>query len=180
MKFVLSALLLLTCGAVATKAQSCLTQDDVRQMLARIESPSQTTPDQKLREELLKIAIKQRELLMDVVDKDQAKESDRKKLQKLYADHSEKLCQIHKTRGWHTDAIVGPEGVFATFYILKNAGTFELQRDLLPVILAVVKKDPSQKPEFAALMDRLRVSAGMKQVFGTEAVTRNGFLVLYP
>ncbi len=180
MKFVLSALLLLTCGAVATKAQSCLTQDDVRQMLARIESPSQTTPDQKLREELLKIAIKQRELLMEVVDKDQAKESDRKKLQKLYADHSDKLCQIFKTRGWPTDALVGPEGVLAAFYILKNAGTFELQRDLLPVILAVVKKDPSQKPEFAALMDRLRVSAGMKQVFGTEAVTRNGFLVLYP
>jgi len=99
MKFVLSALLLLTCGAVATKAQSCLTQDDVRQMLARIESPSQTTPDQKLRDELLKIAIKQRELLMEVVDKDQAKESDRKKLQKLYADHSDKLCQIFKTRG---------------------------------------------------------------------------------
>jgi len=180
MKFVLSALLLLTCGAVATKAQSCLTQDDVRQMLARIESPSQTTPDQKLREKLLKIAIKQRELLMEVVDKDQAKESDRKKLQKLYADHSEKLCQIFKTRGWPTDAIVDPEGVFAAFYILKNAGTFELQRDLLPVILAVVKKDPSQKPEFAALIDRLRVSAGMKQVFGTEAVSRNGFLVLYP
>lgn len=180
MKFVLSALLLLACCSVATKAQSCLTQDDVKQMLARIESPSETTPDQKLREELLKIAIKQRDLLLEVVDKDQPKESDRKKLQKLYADHREKLCQILKTRGWPTEAIVGPEGVLAVFYILKNAGSFELQRDLLPVILAAVKKDPAQKPEFAGLMDRLRVSAGKKQLFGTQAVTKGGFIVLYP
>ena len=179
MKFVLLALLL-ACVSVATKAQSCLTQDDVRQMIARVASPSQTTPDKKLKEELLKIAIKQRELLMEVVEKDQAKESDRKKLNKVYTEHSDKLCQILKTHGWPTDAIVGREGVFATFYILKNAGTYELQRDLLPVIVAVIKNDPSQKPEFAALVDRLRVSAGMKQLFGTQAVTMNGFLVLYP
>jgi Ca-activated chloride channel homolog len=180
MKFVLSALLLLAYCSVHTEAQSCLTQDDVKQMLARVESPSETTPDKKLREELLKIAIKQRELLVEVVDKDQPKESDRKKLEKLYADHRDKLCQILKTRGWPTDAIVGPEGVLAAFYILKNAGSFELQRDLLPVILATVKKDPAQKPEYAGLIDRLRVSAGKKQLFGTQAVTRGGFIVLYP
>ena len=88
MKFVLLAVLLLVCCSVATKAQSCLTQDDVRQMLARLDSPSQTTPDKKLKEELLKIARKQREALMEVVDKDKAKESDRKKLAKLYTDNS--------------------------------------------------------------------------------------------
>jgi VWFA-related protein len=149
-------------------------------MLATINSPSQRTPDQKLKEELLKIATRQRELLIEVVDKDKAKESDRKKLNKLYADNSEKLCQIIKTRGWPTDDVVDPEGVFAAFYLLKNAGTFELQRDLLPVIVAFTKKAPSQKPELAALVDRLHVSVGRKQVFGTQVVTLNGFLVLYP
>ena len=39
MKSVLLALLLLACGSVTTKAQSCLAQEDVRQMLARVESP---------------------------------------------------------------------------------------------------------------------------------------------
>jgi VWFA-related protein len=180
MKFVLLAVLLLACGSIATKAQSCLTQDDVRQMIARVESPSQSNPDQKLKEELIKIATKQRELLLEVVDKDQPKESDRKKLRKLYEEHSNKLCQILKTNGWPTNATVDSGGVFAAFYILRNAGTFELQRDLLPVILAVIKKDPRQKPEFAALLDRLRVTAGMKQLFGTQAVTQGGFMVLYP
>ena len=180
MKFVLLAVLLLACCSITTTAQSCLTQDDIKQMLARVESPSQSNHDQKLKEELLKIATKQRELLLEVVDKDKPKESDRKKLHKLYEDHSNRLCQILKTNGWPTNATVDRDGVFAAFYILRNAGSFELQRDLLPVIVAVIKKDPSQKPEFAALFDRLRVTAGMKQLFGTQAVTSAGFMVLYP
>jgi len=180
MKFVLLAVFLLACGSVTMKAQPCLTQDDINQMLARIESASQTTPDPKLREELLKTAIKQRELLLEIVDKNQPKESDRKKLNKLYEEHSNKLCQILKTHGWPTSATVDRDGIAAAFYILTNAGTSELQRELLPVIVAVIKKDPRQKPEFAALVDSLRVSAGMKQLFGTQAVTKGGFLVLYP
>src|SRR5215510_12742242 len=180
MKSALLAVLLLACGSVTTTAQSCLTQDDVRQIIARVESPSQANPDKKLKEELLKIAIKQRELLLQAVDKDLAKESDRKKLHKVYEDNSNKLCQILKTNGWPTNATVDREGVFAAFYILRNAGTYELQRDLLPVIVAIIKKDPNQKPEFATLFDRLRVSAGMKQLFGTQAVSIGGFMVLYP
>jgi VWFA-related protein len=180
MRVVLLALLLLAYGSVATRAQSCLTQDDVRQMLARVDSPVAIKPDQKLKLELLKMANKQRELLLEVVEKDQAKQSDRNKLHKVYEEHTGKLCQILKTHGWPTTALVDREGVFAAFYILRNGGTYELQRDLLPVIVAIIKKDPTQKTEFAGLIDRLRVSAGMKQIFGTQAVSMGGFLVLYP
>lgn len=179
MKFVLLAGLLLACGSIPARAQSCVTQEEVRQMLARVES-SPATPNKKLKEELLKMAIKQRELLQQVVEKDQAKRSDQEKLHKVYEDHTVKLCQIMKTYGWPTTAVVDEEGVFAAFYILKNGATYELQRDLLPVIVAAIKKDPIQKREFAGLYDRLRVSAGLKQLFGTQAVSMGGFLVLYP
>jgi VWFA-related protein len=180
MKLVLLTVFLLAYAALSTKAQSCLTQDDVRQMLARIESPVLAKPDKKLKEELLKLVNKQRELLLQVVSNDQAKESDQEKLHKIYQDHTVKLSQILKTSGWPTTTLVDHEGVVAAFQILKNSGTFELQRDLLPVIVAAIKKDPSQKSEFAGLFDRLRVSAGMKQLFGTQAVSMGGFLVLYP
>ncbi|HEY0765548.1 MAG TPA: VWA domain-containing protein [Pyrinomonadaceae bacterium] len=180
MRFILLTLLLVACCSVATQAQSCLTQDDVRQMLARLESPPPATPDKKLIEELLKMGNRQRELLQEVVENDQGKKSDREKLHKLYREDTAKLCQLLKTNGWPTMASAGEQGVYATFQILKNAGTFELQRDLLPVIVAAIKKDPIQKREFAGLYDRLRVSAGMKQLFGTQAVSMGGFLVLYP
>lgn len=180
MRFVLLAALLLAYGVTATNAQSCLTQDDVRQMLARIETPPPPKPDKKLQQELLKMAEKQRELLLEVVDKDQAKQSDQNKLHKLYEKNTIKLCELIKTNGWPTTPLVDRQGVYSAFQVLKNGGTFELQRDLLPVIVAAIKKDPFQKPEFAGLFDRLRVSAGMKQLFGTQAVSSGGFLILYP
>ena len=180
MKFVFLTVFVLACMSVAAKAQSCLTQADVKQMLARVVAPAPASPNKKLKEELLKLANKQRELLMQVVSKDQTKESDRERLHKTYEQNTVKLCEILKTSGWPTTALVDREGVFAAFEILKGGGTYELQRDLLSVIVAVIKKDPSQKSDFAGLYDRLRVSAGMKQLFGTQAVSMGGFLVLYP
>ena len=179
MKSFLLTFLLLICASVSTKAQSCLTQDDVKQLLARTSAPPPAKVDKKLREELLKMENKQREMLLQVVDKDQTKESDKEKLHKLYETNAGKLCQILQTYGWPTTALVDRDGVFAAFQILKS-GSYELQRDLLPVIIAAINKDPAQKPEVAGVYDRLRVSAGLKQVFGTQAVISSGFLVLYP
>jgi VWFA-related protein len=185
MKSVLLAVVLLLFGAVAANGQSCLTKEDVKGLLARIESSApvdsaSSKTDKKIQTELLKLALRQRELLQEVVAKDQEKKSDRDKLHKLYEQSAEKLCDILKTSGWPTSATVGTPGIAAAFYILKNGGTHEMQRDLLPVIVAAIKKDPAQKPEFAGLFDRLRVSAGMKQLFGTQVVSLGGFLVLYP
>lgn len=178
MKLAVVTLLLLCCWSV--RAQSCLTDDDVKQMLSRVDASPAPAPNKKLKEELIKMATKQRELLLTVVDKDQTKQSDQEKLHKTYDDNIAKLCQLIKTNGWPTSAVVDQDGVFATFHILKNAGSYEFQRDLLPVIIAAIKKDPLQKREFAGLYDRLRVSAGMKQLFGTQAVSMGGFLVVYP
>lgn len=179
MKFVLITVLLLV-WPVATRAQSCVSQDDVKQMVARLESPILPVTNQKYREELLKMANKQRDLLLQVVEKDQTKQSDQNKLHKVYEEHTARLCQLIKTNGWPTTGTVDGDGVFAAFLLLKNGAHYELQRDLLPVILAAIKKDPLQKREFAGLYDRLRVSAGMKQLFGTQAASVGGFLVLYP
>jgi len=180
MKFVLVTLILLACCSIAIRAQSCLTEDDVKQMLARVDASPAPAPNKKLREELIKMADKQRELLLKVVEKDQKKQSDQEKLNKTYDNNVAKFCQSIKTNGWPTSAVVDQDGVLAAFHILKNAGSYEFQRDLLPVIVAAIKKDPLQKREFAGVYDRLRVSAGMKQLFGTQAVSMGGFLVLYP
>lgn len=180
MKCVLLAVLLIVCGSAATKAQSCVTPEDVKQMQARVETASQAKYEKKLNEQLLKMAEKHRELLQQIVAEDQKKKSDQDKLRQLNEKNTAKFCEILKTSGWPSTALVGQTGVLAAFHLLKNSAPYELQRDLLPVILAVIKKDPTQKPEFAGLFDRLRVSAGMKQYFGTQAVSIGGFLVLYP
>lgn len=200
MRFVLLALFVFIWVPVTTQAQSCLTPADIKQVLARIEAaPALTAPakpavspdpkaqatppptvNKKFQADLIKMALKQQELLQQIVKEDQTKKSDQEKLHELYETNTAKLCELLKTNGWPTTANVDRNGIAAAFYILKNGGTYELQRDLLPVVLAAIKKDPAQKPEFAGLYDRLRVSAGMKQIFGTQAVSMGGFLVLYP
>ena len=180
MKFVVLAVVLILCGSGATQAQSCLTAEDIKSLLARIESGPPAKFDKKLSEELVKTAQKQRELLQQVVAKDQTKQSDQEKLHKLYEKDTARFCEILKTSGWPTSELVQDTGVRAAYHILKNSSSYEMQRDLLPVILAIIKKDEKQKPEFAGLYDRLRVSAGMKQLFGTQAVSVGGFIVLYP
>ena len=112
MKFVLLAVILLFCCSAATRAQSCLTQDDIKQLLARVDTSPPATPNKKLTEELLKMAGKQRELLQQVVAKDQTKQSEQDKLHKLYDDDTVRLCKILKINGWPTTGMVGEEGVF--------------------------------------------------------------------
>ncbi len=161
-------------------AQSCVTKDEVNEMLARVASEQPASLNKKLKTELLKLAEKQQELLEEVIREGHKSESTKKQLLETNEKNNARLCQIIRTFGWPTNALVDRVGVLAAFHLLQNSATYELQQDLLPVIVAIVKKYPDQKPEFARLFDRLRVGAGMKQLFGTQAVSRDGFLVLYP
>jgi len=121
MKFVVFAVLLLACSAVVIKAQSCLTHEDVTRMLAQAASSTPPAPNQTLKEELLKMAFKQREALLQVVEKNQTKKSDQEKLHKIYEEHTARFCELIKTNGWPTTALVDEDGVLAAFHILKNA-----------------------------------------------------------
>ena len=91
MKPLLLAVFLLLSGS-GVQAQSCLTSEDVSRMLARVDSPPPAKPDKKLKEELLKLLKKERELLMEVVGKNQTKTSDSEKLHKAYEDHAVQAC----------------------------------------------------------------------------------------
>lgn len=166
--------------APSMNAQSCLTRDDISAMLARVDSAQQVKPNQKLEKQLLLLATRQQELLQEFVQEEKKQDSVKNRLHELNRKNTEKFCAILKEFGWPTTELVEREGVLAAFHLLKNSAPFEMQRDLLPMIVAAVKKDKEQRPEFAGLYDRLRVSVGMKQLFGTQAASINGFLVLYP
>src|SRR5689334_4618223 len=120
MRFVLLAVFVCICGSVTTRAQSCLTPDDIKKLTTGLASPTPATLNKKLQAELIKIAQKQHFLLQEIVSEDQKKNSDREKLHKLYEDGTAKLCDLIKANGWPTSASVGSDGVGATYYILKN------------------------------------------------------------
>jgi VWFA-related protein len=103
-----------------------------------------------------------------------------KRIRSSKEKNTDQLCAIFKEFGWPSASLVGQNGVDAAFYLLKNTASFELQRILLPVVIAATKKGEIERADFAGYLDRLRLSSGLKQLFGTEATIRNGFLVLYP
>jgi VWFA-related protein len=183
MKVFLKALIILTsilwCFPFAL-GQSCISRDEVKAMVSRLNTQTSVLPNKKLREELLKLRYKDEELLHAYMIGPQPDEKAKLRVEELRAKNGARLCQILKEVGWPTTKLVSPEGVTAAFYLLQNIPSYQVQIDLLPLIVAAVKKNELDKPHFAAFFDRMRMRVGQKQFFGTQASLVNGLLVLVP
>ena len=70
--------------------------------------------------------------------------------------------------------------LFAAIFAALAIPARSQHRVLMLGIGAAFKKGEIKKTAFAAYIDQLRLSAGLKQIFGTQATILNGFLVLFP
>jgi Ca-activated chloride channel family protein len=184
LKAILDVLLAVTAALLCSHAvfgqTSCLTDDELKRMLAQVESSTGPSLDQKLRDRLLKLKAKDQKDLRGIISETGKSEELIKRIRTNREKNAAQLCPILKEFGWPTVNLVGQEGVDAAFFLFKNSSSLQLQRDLLPVIIAATKKGEIDRADFAGYIDRLRLVAGSKQLFGTQATAQNGFLVLYP
>ncbi len=157
----------------------CLSDGDVKKMLAQVEAPRNAAFNKNLRDKLLKLKERDQKQFQDSVG-DGKREAMLERMKATREQNTAQLCPILKEFGWPTADVVGNEGVAAAFLLLKNSSSFQLQIDLLPVIVAAAKKREILRSDFAGYFDRLRLNSGQKQLFGTQATIMNGFLVLYP
>ena len=168
-------------AAVSLFAQpKCLSPDEAKALLAQVNAPRVAPYNKKLRDELVKLAGKSEKLTYNSIEESRPKNDSQKRIAEARQQANARLCQILKESGWPTLALVGKEGVGATLYLVRYSREQALQAALLPVIIAAVKKGEIEKAEVALLVDRMRVDAGMKQLFGTQVKAMNGFLVLTP
>ena len=158
----------------------CLTADEIKRFTDQVEANSTRPFNKKLNEQLNKLSAKQQERIQNNVSDNKSSETIIKTLRSAQDTNTTELCSILKQYGWPTRDLVGEDGAKSMFYLLRNSATEKLQRDLLPVIIAAVKKGEISKSSFAAYFDRLRTNVGLKQIFGTQATIQNGFLVLFP
>jgi VWFA-related protein len=162
-------------------AQSkCLSSDEAKAMLAQVNSHQEVSLNRQLRDELLKVTGKTEKMIYSGIGESLSDEALRKRIDGTRGENNLRLCQILKEFGWPSSALVGKDGVVATLYLVRNSREADLQVDLLPVIVAAVKNGEVAKPELADLVDRMRVDARVKQLFGTQVTLTNGFLVLAP
>jgi VWFA-related protein len=176
----LTLLLILIAASQASAQTRCLTQEEIKKLTAQVEANETRPFNQKLNEQLNKLAAKHQEQIQNNVADNKSSETLLKTLRSARNTNTAELCSILKQYGWPTRGLVGEDGAKSMFFILRNSTTDELQRDLMPVIIAAVKKGEVSKASFATYFDRLRTNAGLKQIFGTQATIKDGFLVLFP
>jgi len=173
-------LLILIAAASAFAQTRCLTADEIKRVSDQIAANDTRPFNKKLSDDLIKLSAKQQQRLQDNVTDNKSGDTLINTIKTSREKNTNDLCAIVKQYGWPTRDLVGDEGARAAFFLLRNSSTSELQRDLLPVIIAAVKKSEITKAAFATYIDRLRLNAGLKQIFGTQATILNDFLVLFP
>jgi hypothetical protein len=177
----ITLLLLFVTAAGQPRAQPrCLTPEQIQQLTAQVESNTARPFNKKLNEQLNKLTAKQQTRVQNNVAENKSDDTILKTLRTARDTNTAELCSILKEYGWPTRDLVGEDGERSMFFLLRNSATDALQRDLLPVIIAAVKKGEISKGSFATYIDRLRTNAGLKQIFGTQATIKDGFLMLYP
>jgi VWFA-related protein len=176
----LVALVMLIGAAEAFSQTKCLSADEVKQFTDQINRNTARPFNKKLSDELIKLAARQQQRIENNVADNKSGDKILKNLRTAREQNNSELCSIVKQNGWPTRDLVGDEAARSAFFLLRNTASPDLQRDLLPVIIAAVKKGEITKSSFATYIDRLRVSAGLKQIFGTQATIQNDFLVLFP
>jgi VWFA-related protein len=169
----------LLCSIPSAAQSTCLTKEESNQLLTRLNSDEPVKFNKKLVDELVKLQDQRQKLFKEAVNTD-SKEKSVQRMTEFNEKAESRLCQVLKEFGWPTKKLVGEDGVEAAVFILKSSARLRLQIDLFPVVVAAVKKGDLAKAEFADYFDRVRVRAGLKQIFGTQAVLKNGILILEP
>jgi VWFA-related protein len=173
----------------------CLSANQIDQMVAKIRSGETLVKDDKLRKELLSMKKDVLDALRDrVAEENSMKRQTRgraggesrvdsvdQSLEGKRQKTAARICEILKTKGFPGKSVVGDEGVAAAFYLVKQFLPVAEQIQIVPVINAAIDKGELPKnDDYAAFVDRLRVSVGLKQLFGTQAFVRGNFLMLAP
>jgi VWFA-related protein len=176
----LVAILILIIARLGCAQSRCLTADEIKRLTDQINANTTRPFNKDLSDALNNLAAKQQQRIENNVADNKNGDTILKTLRTAREQNTGELCSIVKQNGWPTRDLVGDDAARAAFFLLRNSASADLQRDLLPVIIAAVKKGEITKASFATYIDRLRINAGLKQIFGTQATILNGFLVLFP
>ena len=91
------------------------------------------------------------------------------------------LCSTLNTQGWPKSAAVGRDAIASFFFLIARGLSLQMQFELNPLVAQAYAAGEIEKGELlAAYLDKLRVSVGKKQLFGTQVFVRDDFLVMAP
>ena len=94
--------------------------------------------------------------------------------------HTERMKGIIVEHGWPGRSLVGGDGAHAAWLLVQHADA-SFMAQCLPLMEHAVSKGEASAKDYAYLLDRVRMSQGKPQVYGTQFTSGpDGKLVLHP
>lgn len=95
--------------------------------------------------------------------------------------NTKKLKKILSGRSWFTEREVGKIGVAAAFLIVQHSPDIEFKEEMLPLLKqSYLNGEGVTGQEVALLTDRVRISKGQPQVYGTQTDISNREIIFKP
>jgi VWFA-related protein len=169
------------CFSVGVVGQSrCFTADESQKLVESIKNKQTGKWDKKLKKELIEMREEREKLNAKITSDVEKNKALIPQANQMGETHLARVCQIIKTNGWPGKEALQNDGFDAFTYLISNSKAFDLQKELLPVLIQAAKSDYIGFPFVASMVDSIRLQAGLPQIFGTQATIRNDIVYIYP
>lgn len=158
----------------------CFTAEEAKKVIESMQSPLNSTEDKEWRKELLKMQEDFIKLNQKIVDNPDKNEKLIPEARNLGEKNLLRICQKLKENGWSAASSVKSDGFEAILYLIRNSRAYNLQRGIFPVLVEAAKKDFIKKDTIAAMIDIIRVSINLPQIFGTQATIKDNVVYIFP
>jgi hypothetical protein len=178
MRFYIIALLLLFCCCASAQADWEARAEAKAHQLIQKNGPG---TDAALKQGLLKMYAEDQSIRnrLDAAPAEQRAELD-KQMEEIDARLTTRLKQIVAAKGWPTIALVGSEASQAAAVMLIHSPDHGWQAARLPHLQKLVREDKIFGSDVATLTDRILVSQGKPQEFGTQYKDEGDKLLIMP
>ena len=178
-RLLLAVLCLVVLHSAVSSQEKCLAPGRVEELKKQVTLRSNETLDEKLSKEFVALGTE----LIEAARKAKAGENGKsdEKYKALLMKARSRVCEHLNAAAWPTTAVVTREGIAAFMYLVSKTLPIEMQLEIYPVVAEAFRQNLLERDEFlASYLDRLQLALGQRQLFGSQAFIRDGFLVLAP
>ena len=133
-----------------------------------------------VRKELVRLGAEDQEVRQDLSPERMQDTVFAKRMLRGDSVRTARLQAIVEAYGWPDSARVGSEAAQAAFLILQHSPVHEFQKEMLPVLEDLAKRDAVPRDQAALLIDRVLMHEGLPQRYGTQFTIDNGRMLLHP
>lgn len=123
--------------------------------------------DTALRRELVEMGRLDQEVRRDLTPQRMQDTAIMLRMMRVDSAHTERMRAILSVHGWPGMTLVGEDGAKAAFLLVQHSPSNELQQQALSAMEGMAPGEVSRQDR-ALLFDRVRVRAGLPQLYGTQ------------